>query len=111
VGYGFTDCAANRPTQAKIYSLLAANGVNDCAAEQKHPLRVSICVVTDCKTHFASATIVLETADELRSEVGGFMEGGNAEMAQLSATYGLPIGTWCVSNIQDFSLHRLSTIV
>jgi hypothetical protein len=32
------------------------------------------------------------------------MEGGNAEMAQLSATYGLPIGTWCVSKIQDFSL-------
>jgi surface protein len=29
------------------------------------------------------------------------MEGGNE--AELSATYGLPMGTWCVSRIQDFS--------
>jgi hypothetical protein len=44
-----------------------------------------------------------DTAQELRDVVDQFMLGGSAEMAQLSTTHGLPIGTWCVSQAQDFS--------
>jgi surface protein len=44
-----------------------------------------------------------DTTNELYAAVDKFMLGGDVAMSQLSATYGLPIGEWCVSGIQDFS--------
>jgi surface protein len=43
------------------------------------------------------------TSDELYDAVDKFMKGSEAEMEELEETYGLPIGAWCVSEIQDFS--------
>jgi surface protein len=44
-----------------------------------------------------------ETTNELRDAVDLFMMGSDAAMALLKQTYGLPMGSWCVSHIQDFS--------
>jgi surface protein len=49
----------------------------------------------------ASGDKCFQTTSELYEAVDKFVEGGNT--AELSATYGLPMGTWCVSGIQDFS--------
>jgi surface protein len=41
--------------------------------------------------------------NELRDAVNKFMLGGDVAMTELATTYGLPMGTWCISNIQDLS--------
>jgi surface protein len=57
----------------------------------------------DSTTTALSPLKCFETRDELRLAVDTFMLGGDSLMVKLEKTYGLPIGTWCVSNIQDFS--------
>jgi surface protein len=44
-----------------------------------------------------------ETTDELYGAVDKFLENDEARKEELRQDYGLPIGTWCVSDIQDFS--------
>jgi surface protein len=48
-------------------------------------------------------TKCFETTNELRQAVDNFMLDDDAVTTQLEETYGLPMGTWCVSDIQDFS--------
>ena len=43
-----------------------------------------------------------ESTEELRAAVDRY-DGKDKYDAQLARTYGWPIGSWCVSNIQDFS--------
>ena len=45
--------------------------------------------------------VCFETTEELRSAVDNLVAGTN--LTELEATYGLPIGSWCVSQISDFS--------
>jgi hypothetical protein len=44
-----------------------------------------------------------ETTNELLRAVDKFMQGGSSRLKLLEQAYGLPMGTWCVSNIEDFS--------
>jgi surface protein len=48
-----------------------------------------------CKKYFDNTT-------ELKDAVDNFMLNESEAMEELDETYGLPMGTWCVSKIQDF---------
>jgi surface protein len=48
-------------------------------------------------------TKCFETTLELYEAVDLFIVGSDATMSLLESAYGLPIGAWCVSRIQDFS--------
>eukprot|EP00978_Attheya_sp_CCMP212_P030478 scaffold112173_cov56-Attheya_sp.AAC.2 len=44
-----------------------------------------------------------QSHDELKRTVNKYMKGNAADAEEIGTAYGLPIGRWDVSNVEDFS--------
>jgi surface protein len=86
------------PTNANVD--LMFSGATSCHTQAPPNLTATppgpFCTRDSCQKCF-------ETANELQDVVDTYLAHDDEAMSQLSGMYGLPIGAWCVSNIEDFS--------